>query len=305
MVATGHALLLGLLAWLWVDPLLPYGALALLLLATGCRLYWAGLPLAQALATVGGLGFGLYLLAWLLERVVTGLKPKADSLGVWRKPLSNAALLLTAAGVLGTLPLLGSYPTAAAVALGFAGALCLTIAYLGRYYRLGYLGVALLELAWIVLLVTWQVSEPQGYALPAGLYLVGVGYLERRRGLRRLAVLVESLGLAGLLLTSLIQSLDGASGFPYFLLLLAEALLVVWWGAARRLKIPFFIGLGASVLNVVAQVVVLIRVYEVDRWLIIFGVGLLLVALAVFVERQRARLMAQAQAWREALERWD
>jgi len=41
------------------------------------------------------------------------------------------------------------------------------------------------------------------------------------------------------------------------------------------------------------------------RWAIIGSAGLLLVTAAVFVERQRAILIARAQEWREALERWE
>jgi peptidoglycan biosynthesis protein MviN/MurJ (putative lipid II flippase) len=84
-----------------------------------------------------------------------------------------------------------------------------------------------------------------------------------------------------------------------------EGLLVVWWGAARRLRVPFVIGLTASVINVLAQVVVLVRVYDVNRWIIIFGAGILLVGLGVFVERRREILLARAQEFRDTLERWD
>jgi hypothetical protein len=41
------------------------------------------------------------------------------------------------------------------------------------------------------------------------------------------------------------------------------------------------------------------------RWLIIGGTGLFIVVTAVFVELQRERLVARAQAWREALAAWD
>ena len=87
------------------------------------------------------------------------------------------------------------------------------------------------------------------------------------------------------------------------------------WGAARRLRIPFFMGIGASVLNVVAQLTVLLLVAQrratsqgdplLVTVLIILGVGLVLCILAVLVERQRARLIAQAREWRVALESWD
>ena len=131
-----------------------------------------------------------------------------------------------------------------------------------------------------------------------------MGYLESRRGRRIFAHLLEAFGLAILMVTSFIQSLNGADGFPYFVILLVEGVLAIWWGAARCQKIPFFAGLVASVLNVVAQVVVLVSVYQVSRWFIILGVGLVLVVLAVFVERRRERLLSQAQAWRDNIETW-
>jgi hypothetical protein len=299
ILAVGHAILFGLLAMLWDDTALAYGALGFGLLAVGYRLHWAGVPFPEAMAWIGGLGFGLYLLARIIERA------RHLVLNVWRQPLTNMAVGLTAMAVITTLPTVVTQTTATAAALAFAGALYLTQAYRGRYYRLGYLGMALLQTAWALALVVRDVEQPQWYAIPAGLYFIGIGFLERRRARGLLAVAIETFGLSVLLLTAFIQSLDGATGFPYFVLLLVEALLVIWWGAARRFKIPFFIGLGASALNVLAQVVILINVYDINRWLIILSVGLLLVLLAIFVERQRALIIAKAQAWREVLETWE
>ena len=78
-----------------------------------------------------------------------------------------------------------------------------------------------------------------------------------------------------LLLTSFAQSLS-ADGFGYFLLLLIEAFAVIWWGAGWHLKTPFFIGIAASVLNVLAQIVVLVNVHDVNRFVVIFTAGLML-----------------------------
>ncbi len=119
------------------------------------------------------------------------------------------------------------------------------------------------------------------------------------------ATIVVSFGLAVLLVTCFIQLLNSTQGFAYFVLLLVEGLVVIWWGASRRLKVPFFIGLAASALNVVAQVVVMVSVYEVNRWIIFLGVGLFLVTVAVFVERQRERIIARTKEWRDALETWE
>jgi hypothetical protein len=226
---------------------------------------------------------------------------------VWPRPLTHAAIFLAGLAVVGTLPAVATRTTATAAALAFGGALCVTIAYRERHYYLGYAGMALLELAWILTLITQEVRQPQLYAIPAGLYFTGIGILERRRERRPFAVYIQCFGLVVLLLTSFIQSLDSVRGFPYFLLLLVEALLVIWCGAAQRVKIPFFIGLGASALNVVGQVAMLLLAQgsSLTRWLIILGVGLLITCLAVAVERERARLIARTQEWRAVLETWE
>ncbi len=316
VLGIGHAALLALFATLWVDTPLAYVTLGYLVVGLGAALRWAGLPLADALAWVGGTGFGLYLLAWVADAARSGTdgRSKRASLAVWPRPLTHAAIALAGLAVVGTLPAVAMRTTAAAAALAFGGALCVTIAYRERHYYLGYAGMALLELAWILTLITQEVRQPQLYAIPAGLYFAGIGILERRRERRPFAVYIQCFGLVVMLLTSFIQSLNSAGGFPYFLLLLVEALLVIWCGAAQRVKIPFFIGLGASALNVVGQVTVLLLATRrsapdqgssLTPWLIILGVGLLITFLAVVVERQRARIIARTQEWREVLEAWE
>ncbi len=305
VLAIGSSLLLGTFAVMWLDTALAYGSLTLLLLAISNRLGWIGLPLADALAWVGGIGFGLYILAWSGEWIMAQGQRAARVLSVWLKPLEVMSILLTATAVLGTLPQVTTYTLAGISSLAFAGVLYLTIAYRGRHIRLSYLGLALLELAWVFILFDRSVTQPQWYAIPAGLYFVFVGHLERRQGRKSYAALVEGFGLTVLLLTSFIQSLNGAAGFPYFLLLLVEGLAVIWWGAAQKRRIPFFLGVGASTLNVVAQVIVLVNVYDVHRWIIILGVGVVLVTTAVFVERKRVQIIARAQDWLEVLDTWE
>jgi hypothetical protein len=299
ILAAGNALLLGLFAMLWLDTALVYGALGLFLLGVGYRLGWAALPFADAFAWMGGIGFGLYFVARIAEHTQKAV------FTIWSKPLTNVAMFLTAVAVIVTLPTVGTHTTAFAAALAFAGALYLAIAYRGRYYRLGYLGMAMLQLAWALALIIQDVSQPQWYAIPAGLYFTGVGYLERRRKRGPFATIVESFGLAVMLVTTFIQSLDGAQGFPYFVLLLGEGLLVIGWGASQHLKAPFSVGLAASVLNVVAQVVMLVSVYKVEIWFIILGVGLLLVVAVTFIWQQRERIITRAPEWLERLEAWE
>ena len=305
VLAIGNSLLLGIFAVMWLDTALAYGSLALLLLAISNRFGWIGLPFTDALAWMGGIGFGFYMLAWFGEWIMTQGQRTARILGVWLKPLGVMSILMTAAAVLGTLPQITTYSIAGMSSLAFAGVLYLTIAYRGRHTRLSYLGLALLELDWVFALLDRNVTQPQWYAIPVGLYFTFVGHLERRQGRKTYAALVEGFGLAVLLVASFIQSLNGAAGFPYFLLLLVEGLVVIWWGATQRRKIPFFLGIGASALNVVAQVIVLVSVYDVHRWIIILGVGVLLVTTAVFVERKRVQIIARAQEWLETVDTYE
>ena len=304
ILACGNAVLLGLLATRWGDPVVVHGSLALTVVAVADRAHWAGLAFPSGLAWLAGVGFALYLLARIIELAVSGAKQRWGLLAVWLRPLANLAVLLTSLAVVGTLPWITTHGRAFVASLAFCGALYLAIAYRGRYARLGYLGMAMLELAWILVLFDRGIQQPQLYAIPAGLYFAAVGSLEGRRGRNLFGTLLEAFGLCVLVVTSFIQSLNGPAGFPYFVLLLAEGLAIVWWGAGQRRKVPFIIGIAASTLNVIAQVIVLVNVYQVERWVIVLGAGLLLVTLAVFVERKREQIIARAKEWRDALEAW-
>jgi hypothetical protein len=309
LVTASFMLLLVLLAVLWHDVSLRYGALGLFFVAVGYSLALANVALPEGLTWYAGLGFGVYWLA-LAGATLTdhwgGRARWAEAMAEWVPPLTRAALAAAPLAAMGSLAFALSHTSSTALALGFAGALYLAVAYRGRLHNLGYVALAALEVAWALLLVAHDVSEPQWYAIPAGLYFAILAFFERRRGRRLFANAVEGLGLAVLLVTSFIQSLNGGSaGLPYFLLLIMEGLLAVWWGASQRIKIPFFVGLAAEAVNVVGQVLVLFMGGETAlRWIIIGATGLSIVAAAVFIERQRERLIVRAHEWREALETW-
>ncbi len=301
IVASGFALLLALFSLLWMEGVLVYGVVGFAMLALGAWMKQSDFSITNTFATYSGMGFGLYLLSLILEWVSN----RIQSLTVWLKPLIHCAIFLTASAAVINLALAFNNISAAAGTLAFAGALYVTIAYRGRQYILGYLGMALLEAAWIMLLVMNDVRQPQWYAIPAGLYFMGVAYLEWRLDRKRYAIGIEILGLGVLLLTSFTQSLNGVNGFPYFVLLMFESLLVIAWGVYQKRKIPFFSGLGASALNIVAQVIVLVNVYDINIWLVALGVGLVIMGIAVYVEFRREQLRARSRQLTEALEKWE
>jgi len=301
IVASGFALLLALFSFLWAEGGLVYGVVGFGILALGAWMKQSDFALPDAFAVYGGVGFGLYLLSLILEWTSSRVKP----LTVWLKPLTHCAVFLTADAAIINMALIFDHISAAAATLAFAGALYVTIAYRGRQYILGYLGMALLEASWAMLLIINDVTQPQWYAIPAGLYFIAVSYFEWKRNRKRYAVGIEILGLGVLLLTSFTQSLNGAKGFPYFVLLMLEALLVILWGVLQRRKIPFFTGIGASALNLLAQVIVLVNVYDINIWLVALGVGLFIMGIAVLVEFKREQLRARSQELSEALEKWE
>jgi hypothetical protein len=301
IVASGYAILFALFSLLWMEGTLVYGAVGFGLLAAGASLKQAEVQFADAVAVFGGIGFGLYLLGRILDALSTRIK----SLSVWLTPLTNCAIALTGAAALINLTAVTTHITALAATLAFAGALYVTIAYRGKMYRLGYLGMALLELAWAIVLFMNDVSQPQLYAIPGGVYFMAIAYLELRRDQKKYAIGIEILGLGVLLLTSFIQSLNGKDGFIYFVLLMAEALLVVWWGTLQKRKIPFFAGIGFSALNVLAQLIVLVSVYDINRWFVAFGAGLLIMGIAIYIERSREQLRLRVRELSETLEAWE
>jgi hypothetical protein len=301
IVAVGYALLLALFVFLWLNSRLVYGVVGFGLLAFGAWLNQMSVPFVWSVAWFGGVGLGLYLVARLLEALSGWIKP----LALWLTPLTNSALALTAAAALLDLILISKNPTATAAAFAFAGALYVTIAYRTRRYALGYFGMALLELAWIIVLYRSDIAQPQFYAIPGGLYFLGIAFLEARRDHKRYAIALELLGLGVLLLPSFIQSLSREDGLPYFILFLVEGFLVLAWGVFQRRKISFFAGIGAVALNLVAQLILLMQISNITRWIVALGAGLLIMGLAIYIERQREQVRARLSEWGETLEQWE
>jgi hypothetical protein len=296
LVALGSALLLALVAQWWRDGLLPYGSLLFVLAALlrqGVTLDWPWYGLVLAAAVWGLLAYGVYLLLTAVDRGT-----------LWQKPLFQYAMVVTTGAMAVNLTAVRESPEATAMTLTVGGLLYLVLALRQKQFALGYLGAGLVQAGWLVLLVTRGVTQPQFYALPVGLYLVGVGVMEQRRERPFYANYLEGLGLSILLITTFIQSMNGLAGFGYFLLLLVESVVVMLWGGLRKEKTPFFIGLAAAVLNVVAQVLLLVSVLDINRWVAVLTTGVLLMITAVLVERKREEIREHTKIWRETLASW-
>ncbi|MGD8627338.1 MAG: hypothetical protein PVJ34_22590, partial [Anaerolineae bacterium] len=322
-VTVAHALLLALLATAWADPLLPFAAAGLGVAGLLQGLAWAGAathnyPPAVALLALGyGLGgYGLPLLA-----------PRRPRAGVWRRPLEWAGLALSAlallwavAGGLEVVRLVARTFLARPVTvadyapqvrmwmwvLAIDGLLYLTAALVRRKWTLAYGAVALLLGAWAL---WWrfflEMAAFQWYAVPAGAYLLALGWAEWHQGHRALALWIDRAGVLVWLGTAWWQSLPGVmdSGWPYALIMGAESLLLVWWGSARRQKVFLYTGAAAVVLNALTQSIE--PLLSANRW-IVFGVaGLLIVSLAILVERNLKQIRELSLEMRQRLEGWE
>ena len=93
----------------------------------------------------------------------------------------------------------------------------------------------------------------QAYAIPVGLYLLGIAFFERRRSRGTLPVFIEIAAVLLLVGSSFLQSVIDEPGWAYALLLGVESILLVLWGVVNRTKVSFIGGIVAFVVNVLYQ----------------------------------------------------
>ncbi len=308
VVAGGHAVIVAVVAVLRLSRPAVWTSLGFLILALVLRLLSLDFQLSLTGALLAGTGFFGYLtgrslaeLAGRISQRKSGIKPH-PALAIWSGPVMNLGIGLNLVGLAAGAVFVFEETTLVAVSLVFAGSLGLAEAYRLRRYLLGYASVAVLEFAYMLLVLRAEITQLQIYAIPAGLYLVGVAYFERRRGRFSFATLLESLGLIAMLLTSFGQSLNPVGGFWYFLLLLIESILIIAWAAQQQRKIPLLIGSAGMLANVIGQIIIVFLGGEtLERWLIFGGVGLLILLAAIYAERW---IIPRAQELRERLEAW-
>jgi hypothetical protein len=153
--------------------------------------------------------------------------------------------------------------------------------------RLGWVSGALLAASTWVRLALSDVDAPEPYTAPAGVALLVVGYLRRRRDPSYRSWPAYAPGLALVLVPSLLRAVDDPGLWrPLLLGLTALGVLVV--GVMRRLQAPLVI--GGTVLAVDALVQLspyLADLYDaVPRWTWIGASGLLLLVLGATYERR-------------------
>lgn len=322
-----HGIMLSILASFWGLSMLAYLALTAGFGAVMQTVAWLDIsdhlyPVALAiLAAVYGLvGYGLRL--WRPE-----VRAFWSWAGIWERPfyrggwlVSLFALLLALSKGFSLLPVLVSSMSSRPQLSFNDGQLALmlirTFFVLGLFYlvaaliekqpRLSYLALWLLLSSWSFWLLLLQgVRELQLFALPAGMYLLIVGWLEWQRGQnsgsRAMARWIDRAGVVVLLGSAFWQSL-GSNGGWYALLMIGEGLLLVWLGSLRRLRRLLYAGVMGVVTAVVGQLVQ--PLLELNTYVLLL-LGALLVGIGVGLERRLESIRELSQEFRARLELWE
>jgi hypothetical protein len=325
LISLGHALLVASLASIWALPLAAYVAAGLGLVALFQRMAWYGAPIAHYPIALAILALAYAVFGYWLRYARRHDQPSPPWARVWERPLIWSGMGLTAMALLWTAALgaedairmtvralfeqlaltVVQVPTVqtAITVLAIAGLTYLAAALVERRLRLGYGAVAMLLTTYgLELLLFLGQREVQWYAVPVGVYLLGIGYLEWQEGRSTLARRVDQTAMLLLFGSAFWQSL-AHGGWRHALLMGAEGLGVAWWGSARRQRRFLYGGVSAVVIAVVGQLVE--PLLSANAWLVLGGVGLFVVLFGLFVERRLEAVRRLSQEFLERLEDWE
>ena len=333
LVTVGHALLIALLASSWTSSGMTYLSTFL-----GFVGLWewraAGHPTVQSFPIhLAGLALGYGVLGFGYSLLKRGTSQKSEEeaggpalgpswLSVWERPLQRSGISLSFLALILT-PFLGFRLATWSVralfgmpfrqivepetvwmviwVLALVGLLYVAAAAVYRRLRLGYLAIGMLLISWFLYafyINAWaNLREVQWYALPAGLYLLGIGALEWGRGNKGLARWLDYAALLLMFGSLFWQTL--VYGWWFALTLGGEGFVAFWWGSARRLRRFFYAGMTGVILATLGQL--LNALQAVNQWITFGIIGLVLVAIAVIVERR----LEAIKAWQQVLETWE
>jgi hypothetical protein len=293
-------------AWLWPGELEVWGSLALTGVAFQQGLRHLNVPPVDQPPLWAAAALVLTLLSFGSRAL------RVEALGLWRRPLYRASFGAATAAIGAALGLevallsrAALQPLAATAAV--SGLTLVAHGFDRRERLLGYAGVALLEAGYMLQLVLFDVGQPQAFAVPAGLYLLAIAYLEWRRGTGAgIKDVLEVGGLTLLLGVSLLQATGflgaGAGRHVYDVFLFFESLALFGLGAALRWRKTFF---GGG-LAVVAGVFILLAdpLRAMNTWYLVAIAGMAMIGLVILVEQRRQQIPLWLDEWRQRLETW-
>jgi len=326
-----NMLMVAALASIWVAPALSYISMFLgfsALLQWRDAANWMNINLPAHLAALalgyGVLGFGYRLLKARTgkDEEEPGSHPVQSWHSVWEVPLQRSSsiisiLSLLLAALMGiniarwsVLAFFGvpfrQIVEAATVymavwVLSLNGLLYVPASIVYKRIRLGYVAAGMLLTSWFLYafyINAWDnLKQLQWYAIPAGLYLLGIGFVEWLRGNKNLARWLDYLAIFLMVGSLFWQTL--VFGWWFALLLGAEGFAAFWWGSARRLRRFFYAGMAGVVLAGLGQL--LNALQEVNQWITFGLIGIVLVMLAIIVERR----LETIKTWTQVLETWE
>ncbi|HRQ37140.1 MAG TPA: hypothetical protein PLD25_04395 [Chloroflexota bacterium] len=330
-VTLTHALLLAILASVWLERWLAVLALVLGVLAGQQMMAWLDVPYSQRWPVYAllSLAYGLpgawlrmqqhkEIRDWRSEIAQSPISSLQSLAYVWTRPLYFGGWLLSVAAlVVAFNDFLGSFmlfdwlveaTTPAAniqawlLTLALAALFYLTAALVERWRWLGYGAVFMLLAAWSGwLYFLGGRQELQLYAMPAGFYLLGVGWAEWSWGSRGLARWIDRAALLLLFGSAFWQSF-GPYGGVYALLMIGEGLLVAWFGSMRRLRRLLYGGVGGVITAVTGQ---LVEPLLAANTYVLLLLGAFLVAVGIALERRLDKVRGFSKEVRALLEHWE
>ncbi|MCP4361072.1 MAG: hypothetical protein GY796_23945 [Chloroflexi bacterium] len=313
-----HAVIIGLLATHWRLKLLSSLATALGALGLWQWLAWLDIsgtvwPTAMALLALvyGVVGYGLR--RWQREGFVV-----PGWVDVWERPFIRAgwvvSLLALAVALVLSMRIVPSllyqplYPAEIQVAymlvrtFALLGLFYLTAALVERRLRLSYLALLLLFASWSLWLLLIQgARELQLYAVPAGFYLLLMGWLEWTKGSRTVARWLDWLAVFILYGSAFWQSF-GLHGELYALLMMGEGLLIAWLGSWRRLRRLLYLGVAGVVTAVGGQLIE--PLFALNTFVLLL-LGAALVGLGIALERRLEKVREFSYELRAKMEHWE
>lgn len=221
---------------------------------------------------------------------LTGLLLRlGDGLANWSKVLRYSGLAL--GGIIGiAAPLEGG--DSAVLGVAVVASMFALEAALQRRVELGYPAIFYYLIAYIMVLIALDVTEPQAYSIGVALLGFVMHYLLVRAGNRRQAFVMGGLSQLVLLGTTYIQML-ATEKFSFFFVLFLQSLAVLAYGVVVRSRSLILVPILFSILGVVSVAFSVLA--GVNTAILIGCTGLLMIVLGVLALLYRDRLLTAGQ----------